>query len=44
MDHVTGGAKKVAGDAFESAKSGLKIGLFVGAIAFVVVLIKNTSK
>jgi hypothetical protein len=44
MDQVTGAAKKIAEDAYESAKTGLKIGLFVGAIAFVYTLATNASK
>lgn len=44
MDNVTEAAKKVAEDAYASAKAGLKIGLFVGTIAFVFTLVANSSK
>lgn len=44
MDQVTGAAKKIAEDAYHSAKTGLQIGLFVGAIAFVYTLATNSSK
>ena len=44
MDQVTGAAKKIAEDAYNSAKAGLTIGMDVGTFAFVVVLINNSSK
>lgn len=44
MDNVTAAAKKIAEDAARAAGTGLSIGLFVGAIAFIYTLTSNSSK